>query len=224
MIVSTKHCGKCREEKAITDFSATKGRVDGLNCYCRECQVKINHTYYMNHREKMLGKALEYQKENREDTNRKNRKWNKENRVKVCAKQKEWLMANKEKSRKYSRDGSAKRRATLWGNIENRVNSGLHRSLKSGKNGKWADIVGFGVGELKSHLEKQFTNGMNWERFMGGEIHIDHKIPVTAFHFSSVTDSDFRRCWSLSNLQPLWAFDNRSKNNKIDKSFQPSLL
>ncbi len=31
------------------------------------------------------------------------------------------------------------------------------------------------------------------------------------------------KCWSLSNLQPLWAFDNISKGNKIIKPQEPIL-
>ena len=36
-------------------------------------------------------------------------------------------------------------------------------------------------------------------------------------------DEDFKRCWALSNLQPLWMSENRSKNDKLEKPFQPSL-
>jgi hypothetical protein len=48
--------------------------------------------------------------------------------------------------------------------------------------------------------------------------------PITAFNFNTPEDIDFKRCWALSNLQPLWARDNLSKQNKLIKPFQPSLL
>jgi len=38
-----------------------------------------------------------------------------------------------------------------------------------------------------------------------------------------VDDIDFKRCWELSNLQPLWANENRIKRCKLKKPFQPSL-
>jgi hypothetical protein len=62
---------------------------------------------------------------------------------------------------------------------------------------------------------------MSWDNY--GKWHIDHKIPVTAFNFERVDDVDFKRCWSLKNLQPLWALDNIVKGNKVEAPFQPSL-
>jgi hypothetical protein len=71
------------------------------------------------------------------------------------------------------------------------------------------------------HLEKQFLPGMSWENM--GEWHIDHKIPIAAFNFEKPEDIDFKRCWALKNLQPLWKSENCIKGAKIDKPFQPSL-
>jgi hypothetical protein len=53
--------------------------------------------------------------------------------------------------------------------------------------------------------------------------HINHVIPISAFNFSSPEDIDFKKCWALKNLRPLWAKDNFSKNARLDKPFQPSL-
>ena len=65
------------------------------------------------------------------------------------------------------------------------------------------------------HLEKQFQNGMNWDNYTKFGWHIDHIIPVDAFNFTTTKDKEFKECWKLSNLQPLWAYDNWKKNNKI---------
>ena len=35
--------------------------------------------------------------------------------------------------------------------------------------------------------------------------------------------TDFKKCWSLKNLRPLWSLENMSKNDKLYKPFQPSL-
>ena len=32
-----------------------------------------------------------------------------------------------------------------------------------------------------------------------------------SFNFISAEDEEFKQCWSLSNLQPLWAADNIRK-------------
>lgn len=73
-------------------------------------------------------------------------------------------------------------------------------------------FTGYSVGQLKKHLEKQFTKGMNWQRFMSGEIHIDHIIPLSSF--DRTNEDEVRAAWQLSNLRPLWAEDNRRKAAK----------
>lgn len=95
------------------------------------------------------------------------------------------------------------------------------RKAKGGR--KWQDLVGYSVADLRRHIEKKFKGGMTWERFLAGEIHIDHKIPVSAFNYSRPEDIDFKKCWALKNLQPLWDTDNIKKKDNLAKPFQPSL-
>lgn len=59
------------------------------------------------------------------------------------------------------------------------------------------------------HLQAQFKLGMSWGNY--GEWHIDHLIPISASDFTSYDDASFKKCWALSNLQPLWATENLSK-------------
>ena len=73
--------------------------------------------------------------------------------------------------------------------------------------------LGYTVQELRKHLEKQFTKGMSWDAFMGGEIHIDHVRPQASFDLSD--DEQWVECWSLPNLRPCWAKENRAKSDKI---------
>lgn len=67
-------------------------------------------------------------------------------------------------------------------------------------------------------------DGMTWGNYGINGWTIDHKIPISVFNFTSSDHEDFKRCWALSNLQPLWAYDNISKGAKLTKHFQPSLL
>jgi hypothetical protein len=92
----------------------------------------------------------------------------------------------------------------------------MYASIRKVKNARtWQSIVGYSVDDLRLHIESLFTGGMSWERFMNGEIHIDHKLPVSSFNYKSTEDEEFQKCWALDNLQPLWSFDNISKGNKI---------
>lgn len=98
----------------------------------------------------------------------------------------------------------------------------IYDSLKGNKHGHhWEDLVGYTFQKLKKHLEKQFKTGMTWQNY--GQWHVDHKIPISVFNFKKATDIDFRRCWALKNLQPMWAIENLKKHVKIERPFQPSL-
>jgi hypothetical protein len=98
------------------------------------------------------------------------------------------------------------------------VNQGIRR-VKASKCDSIQSLLGCTVDELKIHLEAQFAEGMNWDRF--GEIHIDHKTPCISFDLTNKEEQ--RRCFHFSNLQPLWARDNLVKGKKIqsDAKKQP---
>jgi len=46
-----------------------------------------------------------------------------------------------------------------------------------------------------------------------GKWHIDHIIPCARFDLRKPNEQ--KKCFNYKNLQPLWAFDNLSKNDKI---------
>jgi len=89
----------------------------------------------------------------------------------------------------------------------------MRQALKGLKGGtSWKDLVGYDVAELKSHLESLFISGMTWSNY--GQWHIDHKKPISKFNVVTINDDEFKKCWSLDNLQPLWGIDNQIKHNK----------
>jgi len=136
-----------------------------------------------------------------------------------------WKKANPKKTKAQQHRSNAKVRSTAQGCLNASMSSRICLALQSGKgNHHWLDLVDFSLAQLKKHIEKQFTEGMSWELYIKGEIHIDHIIPVSAFNFTNPKDIDFKKCWSLKNLQPLWAKENRSKHAKLTQPFQPSLL
>lgn len=86
--------------------------------------------------------------------------------------------------------------------------SAICHSLKGSTKGgrSWEALLGYTTSELRDHLERQFLKGMSWDNY--GDWHVDHIIPVATFSFSSPDDDDFKACWALTNLRPLWATDN----------------
>lgn len=107
--------------------------------------------------------------------------------------------------------------------IRDRVGTRIARLLRGEKHtlNYRSGVVCFTEGELKRHLEGRFLPGMSWENY-GTIWHIDHKIPVSAFN--PLCDEDIRRCWSLGNLQPLFAIDNLKKGASLEHPFQPGLI
>ena len=162
--------------------------------------------YYQKNADEIKEKTRIWSKENRDRKNEYNRTYNNENPDKPS----QW--------QKKSRRKAAKRPS--W-RINCRMSSAIRQSLNGNKDGHgWESLVGYTVDDLKKHLEKRFIDGMTWENI--GDWHIDHEIPQSVFNFKSHSDLDFKKCWALSNLQPMWAKDNRSKGAKLEKPFQPS--
>lgn len=128
--------------------------------------------------------------------------------------------ANPEAQREYARRYAAKMRTmnparAASARFTSLMNQSLRRAIGRGKSGSsWQQLVPYTVDDLMRHLERQFTKGMNWERFMAGEIHIDHIVPIKSFSFASEHDPEFRACWALTNLRPAWKGDNLSKGGK----------
>jgi hypothetical protein len=101
---------------------------------------------------------------------------------------------------------------------KNKVTFNFSRRMRKSLNGikeskSWEMLVDYNLDDLINHLGLQFKDGMTWENY--GKRHIDHIIPVSSFVIDSVYSEDFKKCWSLSNLQPLWSHDNLKKGNKI---------
>jgi hypothetical protein len=100
-------------------------------------------------------------------------------------------------------------RHRLRSNITRGINFSLARGVK-GKDGRsWQRLLGYTVDDLRTHLERQFARGMSWDNY--GKWHVDHIRPVATFNFKTVDDPDFRACWALTNLRPLWRLDNLKK-------------
>ena len=121
---------------------------------------------------------------------------------------------NLEASRKRGREWYYKRKQNVEYRIHDAVSSNIYDALKDQKNGRsWETLVGYSLRKLMLHLATLFQPGMNWDNF--GKWHIDHARPRSSFHFSSAEDPEFKKCWALENLQPLWAEENMKKGNHI---------
>lgn len=180
--------------------------------------------WYESNKEKAAAYSAEWARKNPAKHKASQAKWYQNNKQKVMEAHEEWRRENPEKMREYANRHARKRSQNPRYRFEAAVKQSVRRGLTPGsKIGRRTfEILGFTAEELRAHLEKQFLPGMSWENY--GEWHIDHKVPLSAFNYETPDDIDFKPCWALSNLQPLWAPDNLSKKDKLEQPFQPSLL
>jgi len=174
----------------------------------------------------MTNKIKEYKKEwafkNKIVLTTKKKKYRKINNSKRYEYNKKYCQNHKDEISIYMKEYQKNRRKNINHKLNDNISRSISNSLKGNKNGyHWESLVGYTIHDLKNHLEKQFKDGMSWQN--KEKWHIDHIIPISVFNFSSPEHIDFKRCWALENLQPLWAKDNKIKHAKITNAFQPSL-
>lgn len=102
-----------------------------------------------------------------------------------------------------------RKKVKLFPKLDDLVRDAIKRG---GRSPTLADVCGYTVADLKQHIEQLFADGMSWEGFMMGDIHIDHVKPQRLFDLSDL--DQVKECWALTNLQPLWARDNLAKGGK----------
>ncbi len=180
-----KICKKCSRQKKGSEFYNNSAKSDRLSTWCISC-------------------SKEYAKSNPASTE---------------IRRLQNLRYSKSKKGRQTRKIHTKRK---WDEIKQdpelrlkfATRNAVSRTLfHKQKHSNTFNVLGYSVKELKIHLEEQFTKGMSWENY--GKWHIDHIVPVSFFEFDSTRDVEFKMCWRLENLQPLWAKDNIRKSNKL---------
>ena len=194
-----KHCNICGGDKHQKEFPRDSTRMDGLHPYCKACKCEQVKQWQRDNPDKSKARKAEWYQAHKELTKQRAADWRKDNpdaRKQIC------------------RVSDKKRRATIQARISHSMSDGMWKALRKRKNGMaWEQLVGYTLADLMQHLESKFLPGMTWDNY--GAWHIDHIVPRTFFCYTTVTDQEFLYCWSLDNLQPLWAPDNLSKGDKL---------
>jgi hypothetical protein len=158
-----------------------------------------------------------YRIKNKEKLYNKHKVWYDENKDKWNLYIKEYRENNKDKIKKTKREYERNRKASdpIYKLISN-FRTAIYQVLKESnveKNKHYFDVLQYTPEELMVHLESQFKDSMNWDNY--GFWHVDHKLAITHFNIQEMGDEEFMKCWSLENLQPMWAEENLRKSNKI---------
>lgn len=213
-------CPKCGVDQPDEHFRPKRR-------WCHGCIKKANSDYYRRNTDSIRIKTKEYVARNARKINQRRKKYAEANRDIINAKARDYRKANSEKAkavvsrwmkanRQRRRDYMRQYMSTPMRKLHRSISSRMGQSLKGRKSGtSWELLVGFSLAELKNHLERHWFPGMTWSNYGHGKgkWNIDHCKPVSWFKFSSPDDPDFKQCWGLNNLQPLWQSDNCRKQH-----------
>lgn len=212
--MKTKVCTKCEKRKLLKEFSKFKSGKDGYYPSCKEC----NKQYYEDNKEKIskyhkrryenikedisdYPSRHQYYEDNKEKIAENTKKYREENREKIKILKKNW------EKEKYHSDIEFK----ILSNLRTRLGHALKGKLKASSTLK---LLGCSVEFLKNHLESLFKQGMTWNNHSVYGWHIDHRKPCASFDLSKPEEQ--KACFHYTNLQPLWATENRKKGSQYE--------
>lgn len=194
--MSTKKCRDCGHEKSVDLFSKDKSKRDGLVSYCKPCASIRAKNYYSKNSDAIKMRASAWYHDNTEKH---------KDRCRL------WLIKNRDSNLKRRRDYHSKRYKE---NTEYRISHILRASVRravvacvSDKEFDTFSLLGYTPEKLMERMEVQFSKGMSWDNY--GDWEIDHKIPMSIMISRGETNPS--KIHMLSNLQPLWKSENRSK-------------
>jgi len=212
-------------------------KKDGRRASCKECCRKKNAEYikanpdkklesdkksYEKLKEKKLAQKKEYYLLKKEEILLKRKEYHLNNKEKISENNRKYREANlehlkehnREYQRKYAKILSIKKRqlvdSTPLRQFKERIRCLVKNSfyrLKHNKTKRVSEVIGTDWETVKEHFISQFKDGMTWEAFIAGEIHVDHIKPLA----SAKTEEELIALCHYTNLQPLWCLDNLSK-------------
>lgn len=179
--------------------------------------IETNREYRENNKEFVI--QLKYDWSNSESGKISRKKYYENNKSVILSKQKinrdenidSFLLKEKEKRKtskykKYKNEYDKNhRKEKPWLYICRTILRNTLKSFNKSKECKTIELLGYSPLELKHHIESLFFDDMSWDNY--GKWHIDHIKMVSTF--SKDTPSNIIN--ALSNLRPLWAYDNLSR-------------
>jgi len=174
------------------------------------------HDYYLKNKELRKEEKKIYYKENKVTILEEKKIYYIKHKKEINARHNEWQRKNKD-------DISKKRKLRMHSDLNFKLGNSLRNRLccainNNQKVGSAVKDLGCSIDFLKKHLESLFLEGMSWDNW--GQYkksyktwHIDHITPLSFFNLEDALQFLIANHWT--NLQPLWAIDNLSKNDKI---------
>ena len=194
-----RECVTCGVYKAWTEYNKNKAGVRGHDGRCRECLKAWRRSDERKAASRERAAKDYADPEKRARQVERMRGYHSRPDVVERMKSEEWKKTDRERKGRWKDRGGEELRERL--RVANReaqkkraqvprnklsiiVSAALRKSLHGRKSRRhWEGLVGYGVDELKVHLERLFEPGMTWENHRKDGWHIDHVVPLSAFFF-----------------------------------------
>lgn len=235
----TRTCTACHTAFPATpdNFFRLKEGKFGLAARCKKCarraKAETDRAWLERNKEYVRQYNKQYREHNRASITEKSKSRYELNKTEVLRKRKEYFENNSAARleyaamrRKTQRDAVADQRKRyhaarykkdLSYTLRHRIGVAVRDALRGRRKSRTTfELLGYSLDDLKAHLLANLHDGMTEADLLAGRIHIDHIRPVSSFDITSEDCQDFKDCWALSNLQPLWAEDNLRKGAKYD--------
>lgn len=193
----------------------------------REKSNARSRKYYLQNKAKCNAAAKRYREANPERVRALSNRWAREKakdpeyRKRANERLLAWRNANRDRHNANERRYKKLRKETdlnflIRARLRSRLSTKL-RQCKARKTVGTMALTGCTAEFLRGYIEARFQSGMTWQN-----IHIDHHIPCAEF---DLRDPDQQRqCFHYSNLRPLFAYDNKSKKDKMPETHQAELI
>jgi hypothetical protein len=135
------------------------------------------------------------------------KKYRENNYSKIKARKKEYYDT---KGLEQAKAWQKKMSSNIEFNTKKRLRGRIYVALKRGiKSESTMNLLGCSIDQFKEYFQSLFVDGMSWDKYMAGEIVIDHIKPCKLFNLSEPAQQ--KECFNYKNLQPLWKLDNLRK-------------
>jgi hypothetical protein len=207
-----KKCSSCKVEKELSEFYRKSSSKDGLNCFCKTCDLlkrkqyresnselekERKRDYYHQNAEKIKNKVKLYYANNSEKVKEYQKVYNEMNAQKVSERHKEYYDKNKLKLRRDGKDYYNKNVAKFIANVAKR-NAAKLKATPS-----WL------TQEQLDEIADFYTIARMFKMYTGEDYHVDHVVPLQGKKVCGLHVP-----W---NLQVLHGKDNLRKSNKLQE-------
>lgn len=228
-MTETKVCTYCKETKLkYVDFALVKKKNrpnPQVRPQCRLCRSKVemerrnkdeaNREAYLNRlkqwRENNKEKITNYHMEQRDANLERFKQYREENGEKIKLYKKTYQQKPENKAKRNEKDKQRRKDDETFRIMAN-IRTRIHNVLKQNKTDKTDKLLGCNKTQLHSWLSYQLYDDLTWVNY-ADVWQIDHVVPLAFFDMTDKRHQLLAFNWS--NLRPLYADENSSKNDSI---------